>query len=251
MALADDARRPMPLIPLERMTPAEVLSCVEPFTAARPEEIEQLAKTAVRLRKAGGSALIAEGHVPDGVYVVLRGRVNLVRMGDGGRDLILSTLGPGDVLGESCAFDRAGLSTSAVAATPVELLRVPAEAVAAHVRRDPETMVRLVRLLGDKLRDIENVASSLALHDVEERLRRTLVRLVRRQGRRAPATSGWILAPVPTQSELARMVGSCRETVSRTLSAMARSGLISSSGRRMILDDSLLGDVPETDAVAA
>ncbi len=239
------------MIPLERMTPAEVLACVEPFTAARPEEIEQLAKTAVRLRKAAGSALVAEGHVPDGLYVVLRGRVNLVRMGDGGRDLILSTLGPGDVLGESCAFDRAGLSTSAVAATPVELLRVPAEAVAAHVRRDPETMVRLVRLLGDKLRDIENVASSLALHDVEERLRRTLARLVRRQGRRAPAMSGWILAPVPTQSELARMVGSCRETVSRTLSAMARSGLVSSSGRRMILDDSLLGDMPEIDAAAA
>jgi CRP-like cAMP-binding protein len=250
MALADDVRRPM--IPLERMTPAEVLSCVEPFTAARPEEIEQLGKATVRLRKAAGSVLIAEGHVPDGVYVVLRGRVNLVRMGDGGRDLILSTLGPGDVLGEGCAFDRAGLSTSAVAATPVELLRVPADVVAAHVRRDPETMVRLVRLLSDKLRDIENVASSLALHDVEERLRRTLARLVRRQGRRAPATRGWILAPVPTQSELARMVGSCRETVSRTLSAMARSGLVSSSGRRMILDDSLLAEAaPEADAAAA
>lgn len=249
MALVDDARRP--LIPLERMAPADVLSCVEPFTAARPEEIEQLAKVAVRLRKPAGSALVAEGHVPDGVYVVLRGRVNLVRMGDGGRDLILFTLGPGDVLGESCAFDRSGLSTSAVAATPVELLRIPADAVAAHVRRDPETMVRLVRLLSDKLRDIENVASSLALHDVEERLRRTLVRLCRRQGRRSPAASGWILAPVPTQSELARMVGSCRETVSRTLSAMARNGLVSSSGRRMILDDSLVhGKAEEADAAA-
>ncbi|MBL4686342.1 MAG: winged helix-turn-helix domain-containing protein [Nannocystaceae bacterium] len=45
---------------------------------------------------------------------------------------------------------------------------------------------------------------------------------------------------MPTQSELARMVGSCRETVSRTLSAMARDGLVNTSGRRMILDDRLL-----------
>ncbi|MCA9712262.1 MAG: Crp/Fnr family transcriptional regulator [Myxococcales bacterium] len=248
MALVVDAHRTM--IPLERMAVADVLSSVEPFTAAGPEEIERLAKAAVRLRKSGGTVLVAEGHVPDGIYVVLRGRINLVRMGDGGRDLILSTLGPGDVLGESCAFDRSGMSTSAVAATPVELLRVPAEVVSAHVRRDPETMIRLVRLLSDRLRDIENVASSLALHDVEERLRRTLARLVRRQGRRAPASSGWILAPVPTQSELARMVGSCRETVSRTLSAMARNGLVSSSGRRMILDDSLLGEPTQTDVAA-
>jgi CRP-like cAMP-binding protein len=167
--------------------------------------------------------------------------VNLVRTGDG-RDLILAALGPGDVVGESCAFDRVGSSSAAIAAVPVEVLRVPADVLAAHVRREPETMMRLVQLVADKLRDIENVASSLALHDVEERLRRTLVRLVRRQGRRAPASSQWILAPVPTQSELARMVGSCRETVSRTLSAMARDGLVSSSGRRLILDARLVDD---------
>jgi CRP-like cAMP-binding protein len=240
MRSALDTRRP--LIPLERMPIAEVLTCVEPFTAARPEEIEMLAQSAVRLRKPGGAVLVEEGRVPDGLYVVLRGRVNLVREGEGGRDLILSALGPGEVLGETCAYDPSGMSTAAVTATPTELLRVPAEVVAAHVRREPETMVRLMRLVTEKLRDIENVASSLALHDVEERLRRTLIRLALRQGRRPGSAAGWILAPVPTQSELARMVGSCRETVSRTLSAMAKNGLVSSSGRRMILDARLVGE---------
>lgn len=239
MRTALDTRRP--LIPLERMPVAEVLTCVEPFTAARPDEVERLAEAAIRLRKPSGAVLVEEGKVPDGLYVVLRGRVNLVREGDG-RDLILSALGPGDVLGESCAYDDSRMSNAAVTATPAELLRVPADVVAAHVRREPETMVRLMRLVTDKLRDIENVASSLALHDVEERLRRTLIRLAQRQGRRSATSSGWILAPVPTQSELARMVGSCRETVSRTLSAMAKSGLVSSSGRRMILDSRLMGE---------
>jgi CRP-like cAMP-binding protein len=239
MTTALDSRRV--LIPLERMPVAEVLVVVEPFTATHPTEIEQLGAAAVRLRKPSGAVLIEEGHVPDGIYVVLRGRVNLVRQGDGGRDLILAALGPGDVIGETCAFESQGMSTSAVTATPTELLRIPAEVLAAHVRREPATLVRLVRLVTEKLRDIENVASSLALHDVEERLRRTLVRLVRRQGRRSPTSSSWILAPVPTQSELARMVGSCRETVSRTLSAMAKNGLVSSSGRRMVLDARLMG----------
>ena len=230
------------MIPLERMPVADVLSCVEPFTAARTDELDSLANAAVRIRKNAGAVLVEEGSAPEGLYVVLRGRVNLVREGSGGRDLILSTLGPGDVLGESCAYDQSGMSTSAVTATPTELLRIPADVVAAHVRRQPETLVRLMKLVHDKLRDIENVASSLALYDVEERLKRTLVRLVQRQGRRSPQSSSWILAPVPTQSELARMVGSCRETVSRTLSAMARNGLVSSSGRRMILDERLLGE---------
>ncbi len=240
MSIPTESRRPV--IPLERMPVDEVLTCVEPFTAARPAEIQTLAQAATRLRKSAGAVVVEEGKVPDGLYVLLRGRVNLVRQGEGGRDLILSALGRGDVFGESCAFDKSGMSTRAITATPVELLRIPADILASHVRREPETMLRLMQLLTDKLRDIENVASSLALYDVEQRLRRTLARLVQRQGRRSPTSSSWILAPVPTQSELARMVGSCRETVSRTLSAMARDGLLSSSGRRMILDARLVED---------
>ncbi|HEY8375915.1 MAG TPA: Crp/Fnr family transcriptional regulator [Nannocystis sp.] len=233
-------------IPLDRMEAPEILACVEPFTAARPAEVASLAAASVRVRKPPPAVLVAEGQVADGLYVVLRGRVHLVRAGEGGRDLILATLGPGDVFGENCACGGAPMSTTAVVAVQSELLRVPAETLGEHLRREPETMLRLMRLQHEKLREVEAIASGLALCDVEQRLRRTLARLARRQGRRNPSSSGWILAPVPTQSELARMVGSCRETVSRTLSAMARSGLVSASGRRMIVDDSLImgvGDV--------
>lgn len=233
-----DSRRPS--IPLERMETAEVLTCVEPLVAARPAEIDLLARAALRLRKPTGAAILAEGQPSDGLYIILRGRVNLVRVADGGRDLILSSLGAGDVFGEACVFGGGAMSTSAIAAVHCELLRVPPEALVDHMRREPETMLRLMRLQHDKLREIESVASGLALCDVEERLRRTLARLAKRQGRRVSPSDGWIIAPVPTQSELARMVGSCRETVSRTLSAMARSGLVTSSGRRMILNDNLM-----------
>lgn len=229
-----------PSIPLERMTVEEMLPCIEPFTLARPEETELLARSVVRSRKPSGTLLLREGASPDGLFVVLRGRVNLVRAVDGGRDIILSSLGPGDVFGEACAVEGVGASTTAVAAVASDIARIPADVLAAHLRRDPNTMSRLMRLMSQKLRDVESVASGLALCDVEERLRQTLVRLAKRQGRHSPADDGWILAPVPTQSELARMVGSCRETVSRTLSSMARSGLLSANGRRMVLGDTLM-----------
>ena len=227
-------------IPLERLNVDQMLACIEPFTAARPEEIESLARAVIRSRKSSGTVLLREGIAPDGLYVVLRGRVNLVRTVDGGRDIILSSLGPGEVFGEACAVEGEGASTTAVTAVATDIARIPCEVLSSHLRRDPNTMVRMMRLMSRKLRDVESVASGLALCDVEERLRQTLVRLAKRQGRHSPADEGWILAPVPTQSELARMVGSCRETVSRTLSSMARSGLLSSSGRRMILGETLM-----------
>jgi CRP-like cAMP-binding protein len=222
------------------MTVEEMLACIEPFTVARTEEIELLARAVVRSRKSGGTVLLREGQHPDGLSVVLRGRVNLVRAVDGGRDIILSSLGPGDVFGEACAVEGVGASTTAVTAVASDIARIPSDLLMAHLRREPNTMVRMMRLMSQKLCDVESVASGLALCDVEERLRQTLVRLAKRQGRHSPADDGWILAPVPTQSELARMVGSCRETVSRTLSSMARSGLLSSSGRRMILGENLM-----------
>ena len=170
----------------------ELLGCVEPFCASDPAAIERLGRHAMRLRKNSGAVLVSEGQRPDGLYIVLRGRVNLIRMADAGRDVILSVLGAGEVFGESCAFDTAAMSTSAVAATNVEVLRIPAEVVAEHVRTTPETLFRLMRLVSQKLRDLENVASGLALCDVEERLRRTLIRLARCQGRRSPTTSAWL-----------------------------------------------------------
>lgn len=235
-----DERRPT--IPLERMPTEAMLACVEPFTAARPAEIEALARGVVRLQKPAGTVLLREGQLPDGLYVLLRGRVNLVRQADGGRDLILCSLGPGELLGEGAAFDGMTASTTGLTAVSSELIRIPSELLAAHVRREPSTLTRLVRVVSERLREVESVASGLALCDVEERLRQTLARLARRQGRRAHQSQGWILAPVPTQSELARMVGSCRETVSRTLSAMSKSGLLTSSGRRMILHDALMSE---------
>jgi CRP-like cAMP-binding protein len=233
-----DTRRPP--IPLERMSLDAMLACVSPFTGASREEVELLGRTATRVRKPAGQQVLREGTTSDGIYVVLRGRVNLVREGAGGRDLILSSLGPGAVFGEGCAIEGMMMSTSAVCAVATELVRVPAEAVRDHVRRDPTTVFQILRLINDKLGEAEAIASGLALCDVEERLRRTLARLARRQGRPSPGETGWILAPVPTQSELARMVGSCRETVSRTLSAMARDGQISANGRRMLLTESLM-----------
>lgn len=231
-----EARR---VIPLERMSVEQMLASIEPFVGTRPEELDSLARAVIRSRKPSGSMLLREGLPPDGLYVVLRGRVNLVRAVDGGRDIILSSLGPGEVFGEACAIEGEGASTTAIAAVASDVARIPAEVLTSHLRREPTTMVRMMKLMSRKLRDVESVASGLALCDVEERLRQTLARLAKRQGRHSPADEGWILAPVPTQSELARMVGSCRETVSRTLSSMARSGMLSSSGRRMILGEQI------------
>lgn len=217
-----------------------MLACVEPFVVSPPAALERLAASTTRVQVPAQSVLVRAGERPEAAFVVLRGRVNLLRGGNGGRDLILACLGPGDLFGEAGILPSGTASTVAVAAGSVELCRLPSAELRAHLDEVPAASVRMLGLLHQRLADIEGVASGLALCDVEQRLRRTLSVLARRQGRRAHEGSSWVLAPVPTQSELARMVGSCRETVSRTLTAMARDGLVSTVGRKMVLAESLV-----------
>lgn len=230
---------PRPAIPLERMTSEAMFSCVHPFAECSDAVRSELARVAIRHRRPQGFLVTAMGRPVEGLDIVLRGRVSLSKEGKAGRDLIVGSLGPGEAFGEESILPDARASTNAVAATAVDLAHIPAQCLRDLACNDATLSMQLMAGVHAKLEDTRSIAAGLALCDVEERLRRLLVRLARRQGR-GTNEHDWILAPMPTQSELARMVGSCRETVSRTLSAMARHGYLSTRGRRMILHASLM-----------
>ena len=83
--------------------------------------------------------------------------------------------------------------------------------------------------------------AELALCDVQDRLIRKLVLLAQQDA--APESRGWLIRRRPTQQELANMVGSCRETVSRTFNQLARRGLLVPSGRTLLLTHALVDGV--------
>ncbi len=227
-------------IPLERMQKDAVLAHVEPFTGASAERLSELARVAVRRSGLRGHEFMHQGAPPDGLFVILRGRVHLTRALDVTRRLIVTSLGPGDVFGENCVCTGASASCNAVCAAPSELLFIPAAALVGHVLREPTALLGLMALQGQRLQEVEGVASQLALCAVEERLGHRLVQLAARQGIPSVGPGGWVLTPVPTRSELGRMIGTCRETVSRALSAMLRDELIVSRGRHMIVTETLV-----------
>ena len=243
MTTDDHARAPG--IPIDRLDDLAMLGSLAAFADDGAEALGELASTVSRFRRPAKHEVVREGEVADGLYVVLRGRVHLTRTLPGGREIILGSLGPGEMFGETSVAGTLSATSTAVTALPSELARIPQEAAMRHVLRHPASMRGLMCTLARRMADVEAVASDLALCDVESRLRRTLVQLARRQGRPALEDEGWVLAPVPTQTELARMVGSCRETVSRTLTAMARAGELMTRGRRMTVGSALMARYPQ------
>jgi CRP-like cAMP-binding protein len=227
-------------VPLARLSPAEILEHVAPFAGTPAERLHELARAATRRRALRRGEVVRQNAAPDGLYVLLHGRVNLTHRLDERRALIVASLGPGALFGETCVCPGASASTSAVCATPSELLLLPAPALVGFLVQEPHAMFRLMRVQVERLRDVETVAGRLALCDVGERLVHTLAHLAARQGRHSPAAGGWVLVPAPTRAELARMIGTCRETVSRGLGQLHRRGLLCAAGRRWVLAEPLL-----------
>jgi CRP/FNR family cyclic AMP-dependent transcriptional regulator len=163
--------------------------------------------------------------------------VKLVIYGDNGRQMTLSTLGPGGFFGEVSAFDGLERGVTAEAAEDTTILVMARDQLFEHLKLFPETAVTFLMEMSRRMRQQNELIANLALRDVSVRLARTLVKLAREDG---GDLEGRLIRHRPTQQELANMVGSCRETVSRAMAGFSRKGLVFSQGRSLQLSDDMI-----------
>lgn len=229
-------------IPLERLAPEVVLERTPLFAGVTPDRLAALARVTGRRRAVRGAAMVHQGEPLDGLHIVLRGRVHLTHELATGREWIAACLGRGELFGEGSVVPGARASSAVVCALPSEFLYVPGPALADAMAGQPQALLRVVEVQNQRLRELEALAGRLAVCAVGERLAYTLARLAARHGRRGATFAGRLLLPAPTRTELAAMVGTCRETVSRALNALRCRGWISGAGQRMFIAEDLLAD---------
>jgi CRP/FNR family transcriptional regulator, cyclic AMP receptor protein len=196
-----------------------------------------LRRMQVRTRPSG-SILIAQDEPGDAMFILVQGRVKVALFGESGRELTLSELKPGDFFGEMALIDSRPRSANVVAVDDATVLALTRDAFVAHLKAHPQTAINMLGELTRRLRRADETIANLALHDVESRLTRTLERLAREDGEQTEA--GLLLKRRPTQQDLANMVGSCRETISRTFTSMIKRGLLVPRGRALVLTRQLL-----------
>jgi CRP-like cAMP-binding protein len=189
----------------------------------------------------GGAIITGQNEPGDALYVLVNGRAKAVLFGENGREMTLAVLRPGDFFGEMALFDGKPRSANVVAENDVVLLVLDRTTFMLHLEQHPQTAMRLLAEMAQRLRRANEIINNLALHDVTSRLTRTLMTLAEEAGEQQE--EGILIRQRPTQQELANMVGTCRETISRALSSMARRGLVVSRGRSLLLRHSLVESV--------
>jgi CRP/FNR family transcriptional regulator, cyclic AMP receptor protein len=223
----------------------QTLSRVAIFRDLPAASIEDIAGRVAVRRVPGGSPILTQDEAGDALYILMAGRVKIVVFGENGREVTLAILRPGDIFGEMSLFDGSLRSANVVAIEPATTLAFAREDLLRHLASHPRTALNLLGEMSRRLRRADETIAELALCDVQDRLVRRLVRMAREDATESP--EGLMIRRRPTQQELANMVGSCRETVSRTFNQLARKGLIQVRGRSLVVTKRL---VLEVDAAA-
>lgn len=216
---------------------ASGLTAIPYLTSLSARERADLAGRCRVREFAKGAVVFTEGDAATGLWVVLAGRVRLVRMSPRGREQVLHTEAAGATLGEVPLFDGDGYVATAIAAADARLLFVPGPSLRALGRRHPEVALGIIAVLARRVRAFAALIEDLALRDVTARLARLLVVEARRSG-------GDVVDLAGTRDDVAARLGTVRELVSRSLAQLRAAGVIAVRGRRVrLLDERRLADL--------
>jgi CRP-like cAMP-binding protein len=206
-----------------------VLKRVPIFSSLSEQEFAFLTSRVVQRKFGAGELIFGEGDPCAGLYVVQSGNVRIFKSSVGGREQVLSIEGPGNSIAELPVFDGGTYPASAQAVSDSTLLFFSRQDFQALCVQHPEVALKVLRVVGGRLRRLVGIIEELSFTTVRHRLIALLVRLSKAEGTR---NGDSITLTLPaTNSELAAQIGTVRELVSRNLSRLQAEGIIETDNR--------------------
>jgi CRP/FNR family transcriptional regulator, global nitrogen regulator len=204
--------------------------------ASQPHvSLEDFERAGVRVaeRRFGARDTIFAPGDPDGqLYFLLEGTVRLYKIYGEYKEATVALLKDGGVFGELTLEETPRQNAFAEALTDVRLVRVRKSALNEVIKRHPDFAMKLFFSFSERLRQSDEVIESLLNREVAARLATLLVNLGDRFGE--TQGSGTVLLKVRlTHQDLANMIVSTREAVSKVMSEFQRAGLIEVRNRRI------------------
>ncbi len=208
------------------------------FEGLPARQYEALASVVMEQSLKHGQAIFSEGDEGNGFFVIVSGRVKIFKLSAEGKEQILHIMGPGEPFGEVAVFSGKRFPAYAQALTETRVLFFPRDAFMALIGKDPSLAVNMLAVLSARLRRFAALVEDLSLKEVPGRLAAYLASLSERK-KGSPNIELEI-----TKTQLASVLGTIPETLSRILARMAAQRIIKATGRRIqILDRTQLQEL--------
>ncbi len=201
------------------------------FKGLGEEQLNQVAEISFSRDFKRGESIFFEGDEATGFYMVITGKVKIFKMSMDGREQILHIFGPGEPFGEVPVFHGQPFPANAVTMVQSRLLFFPRREFVDLVTSTPSLALSMLAMLSLRLRRFASQVESLSLKEVPGRLAAHLVYLAEEQGR-----TDQVVLDIP-KGQLASLLGTSPETLSRIFAKMTDEGLIRVEGKKIHLLD--------------
>jgi CRP-like cAMP-binding protein len=201
------------------------------FTGVSTEVLTLIASLLIERRFPKHKTIVEEGAPGDYMYIISEGRVKVTKLSGDGREKILELLEVGDFFGEMSLFDEAPRSASVKAMSDVRILALARNDFLRLLSRSPDLALSVIQELTRRLRQVDEQASSLSFQRVKERTMGLLVRLAKD----ASSHEGRRKTPVLTHQQIADMIGTSRETVTRAVKGLKEEGWLEQEGKHYLV----------------
>ncbi|WP_417910234.1 Crp/Fnr family transcriptional regulator [Candidatus Electronema sp. PJ] len=191
--------------------------------------LQQVAAIAQERHFRRGEVIFLEGNTSSGFYMVVAGQVKVFKMALDGREQILYVLGPGEPFGIVPVFHGQHFPASAISLGDSTAFFFPKQEFIALITAHPDLALAIIAALARRLRRFADKIESLSLKEVPARLASHLLYLARIQARMDQVT-----LDIP-KKQLANLLGTSAETLSRIFAEMSAAGLIQVKGRKIEL----------------
>jgi CRP/FNR family cyclic AMP-dependent transcriptional regulator len=212
------------------LSPMEVLRKVPLFSGLGETDLAAFSELTRERSYPKGSVIVFEDDPGDALFLVAAGQVKVVLIAEDGREVILSVLGEVSFFGEMAVIDEEPRSAHVIAMDDSNLLVLRREDFHARLRQSPEVAIALLKEISRRLRRADEKIGSLVLLDVNGRVAHLLLRMAEDEG-------GDRITRKLTHHTIAQMIGSSRETVSRTMRNLVERGIIQVTRKDITLKD--------------
>ncbi|HAV24508.1 MAG: Crp/Fnr family transcriptional regulator [Ignavibacteria bacterium GWA2_55_11] len=205
------------------------------FAELEDKDLQRIAKLGTRQKYKKGNIVVLEQESGAALFVIVAGKVKVVRMDEDGKEVILSMFGPGEFFGEMSLLDGMARSASVVATVKAELFMIHRRDFLELLHEYPSVAIALLAELAMRLRKADMQIKSLSLKDAAGRVANVLLMLADDLGvfRKGKVE----IEDLPLQQDIANMAGTSRETVSRMLHQFIRDGQVQLKGNKLFIND--------------
>jgi CRP/FNR family cyclic AMP-dependent transcriptional regulator len=209
----------------------ESLRAIPLFAHVADADLEEIASHLIERRYPRNTTIVEEGLAGDYMYVIREGRVKVTKLSEDGREKILEFLEAGDFVGEMALLERAPRSASVKTLQPVRLLALSRSDFLQTLRRNSDLALAVIEVLCSRLRTQNDQASALSFQRVKDRTKGLLVRLAKDEIGDGSQRS----TPQLTHQQMADMIGTSRETVTRVVKELKQDGWLNQEGKRYLV----------------